>query len=162
MTNDQEKASRNQSPPSEGCPQDGVGNRKILTTIDSISIFRKFTSYLPADKSLRSRARALRKRGNLPEIIFWQKVHRGKFYSIDFDRQRVIGSYIVDFYVKGLSLIVEIDGASHNDRLEYDTQRENFLKNLGLKIWKTSSTEVMIDVDRVMNNLKDHIIHHYS
>ena len=151
------------SPPSEGCPQDGVGKvQNILTTIDSVLIIRKTKPFLPADKNLRARARALRKMGNLPEIIFWKQVHKRKFYNIDFDRQRVIDRYIVDFYVKGLSLVIEIDGASHNERGIYDEKRNSHLKSLGLKIWKVTSTEVMMDVDRVMENLKNYIIENYS
>ena len=32
----------------------------------------------------------------------------------DFDRQRPIDAYIVDFYCKDLMLAIEIDGESHN------------------------------------------------
>lgn len=90
MSNNEKENSQNGSPPSEGCPQDGVGNRTILTTIDAIPIYRRSSPYLPAEKSLHARARALRKMGNQPEIVFWQQVHKGKFYNIDFDRQRII------------------------------------------------------------------------
>ena len=163
MINDNNKISHDGSPPSEGCPQDGVEKKPpVLATIDSVPIYRKSATYLPAEKNLRNRARALRKMGNLPEIVFWQQVHKRKFYSIDFDRQRVIGHYIVDFYVKGLSLVVEIDGASHNEKKEYDNRRETYLQNLGLLVWKVSATEVMMDVERVMENLKKFIIDNYS
>lgn len=163
MGKDERENDLNGSPPSEGCPQDGVGKtQSILTTIHSIPIKRKKASYLPVNRNLRYRARALRKSGNLPEIVFWQQVHKGKFYNIDFDRQRVIGNYIVDFYIKSLSLIVEIDGASHNDKDQYDERRETYLRSLGLHIWKISSTEVMMDIERVMENLKDYIIQNYS
>jgi very-short-patch-repair endonuclease len=163
MSNNEKENSQNGSPPSEWCPQDGVGkNAPVLTTIDAIPIYRKPSPYLPAEKNLRNRARALRKMGNLPEIVFWLQVHKGKFYNIDFDRQRIIGHYIVDFYVKGLMLVVEIDGSSHNEKQEYDDRRENYLRNLGLLVWKVSATEVMMDVERVMENLKQYIIDKYS
>lgn len=163
MLKDENELKSVKSPPLEGGPQDGVEKRtKILTTIDSMPIHRKSTAYLPADKELRNRARALRKMGNRPEIVFWQQVHKRKFHNIDFDRQRVIGPYIVDFYVKGLGLIVEIDGSSHNGKEKYDERRENYLKKLGLNVWRTSSTEVMMDIDRVMNNLKNYIKKNYS
>ena len=162
MANHKIKISSEQSPPSEGCPQDGVGKDLILTTIDSIPIKRRNISYLPAEKNLRLRARALRKMGNRPEIVFWQQVHKGKFYQIDFDRQRVIGNYIVDFYIKGLGIIIEIDGSSHNDKLQYDERRETYFKILGLEVWKVSSTEIMMDVERVLNNLKTYLLQNYS
>ena len=135
MVKDEKDRNFRESPPSEGAspefisgwPQDGLGkDQKILTTISSIPIIRKQSLFLPADKGLRGRAKALRKRGNLPEIVFWQQVHKGKFHNIDFDRQRVIGRYIVDFYIKGLSLVIEIDGSSHNGKEKYDEQRNKY------------------------------------
>ncbi|WP_211222988.1 endonuclease domain-containing protein [Salinimicrobium terrae] len=163
MAGKKTKTSSEQSPPSEGWPQAGVGeNINILTTIETFPIKSINKPYLPADKNLRLRARALRKMGNLPEIVFWQQVHKRKFYNIDFDRQRVIGRYIVDFYVKGLGLVIEIDGASHNEKIQYDERRETYFKKLGLQVWKISSTEIMMDVERVMENLKNFIVGHYS
>ena len=156
------KASFEQSPPSEGWPQAGVGKPPILTIIDSTPIKRRQISYLEVNKNLRNRARSLRKMGNKPEIVFWQQVHKGKFYNIDFDRQRVIGNYIVDFYIKGLGLIIEINGSSHNEKVEYDERREKYFKDLGLQVWKTTSTEVMMDVEQVLENLKTFILENCS
>lgn len=75
-------------------------------------------------------AREKRKAGILPEVLFWQQVHKKKFYAIDFDRQRIIGDYIVDFYVKALGLVVEIDGSSHDHKQEYDAKRLLMTKKL--------------------------------
>ena len=163
MANKKTDASHEKSPPSEGWPQAGVGNtQNILTEIDTIKIKERKITYLPAEKCLRNRARALRKMGNLPEIIFWQQVHKRKFYNIDFDRQRVIGNYIVDFYVKGLGLVVEVDGSSHNNKQQYDERRENYLKSLGLNVYRITTIEVRTDVERVMEQLKTYIIENYS
>jgi len=42
-------------------------------------------------------------------VLFWKQVHKGKFYGINFNRQKIIGRYIVDFYVPSLSLVIEIE-----------------------------------------------------
>ena len=151
------------SPPLEGCPQDGVGNENIiLTYINSTAIYRNFRNDLPANHDLKYRARALRKAGNLPEVIFWQQVHKRKFHKIDFDRQRIIGNYIVDFYVKTLSLIIEIDGSSHDNKKEYDGRRENYLKELGLSLYRINANDVRHDVDRVMRKLEIYVMEKHS
>lgn len=134
----------------------------VVTYIKEIPIKRNFIENLPYNSRLKSRARALRKAGNYPEVVFWKQVHKGNFYSIDFDRQRIIGNYIVDFYVKTLGLIVEIDGESHNDKEGYDEVRENYLKSLGLQLFKTSSIRVLHDLDNVMKELENFIIEQYS
>jgi very-short-patch-repair endonuclease len=68
--------------------------------IDNIEI-KQFPNYiLPANPSLKIRAKTLRQARNLPEVLFWMQVTKGNFHNIDFDSQNVIGNYSVDFYVK--------------------------------------------------------------
>lgn len=129
----------------------------ILTVIDGVFVYRREINPLPANINLRNRAKSLRKAGVLSEVIFWLHVKNGLFYKIDFDRQRIIGNYIVDFYVKSLGLVVEIDGTSHNSKLEYDLKRDEFMKNLGLIIYRISDLRVRHDLGNVLNELKDFI-----
>ena len=104
----------------------------------------------------------MRKAGNYPEVVFWQQVHKGKFYNIDFDRQIIIGNYIVDFYVKDLGLVIEIDGESHNEKEEYDEIRENYLVSLGLKVFKTSNLKVLHDLENLLLDLENYIILNFA
>lgn len=58
------------------------------------------TNYIlnfPYTYALKDRAKALRKAGNFAEVVFWKQVRNKEFWKLDFDRQRVIGNYIVDF-----------------------------------------------------------------
>lgn len=91
------------SPPKEGCLKGGVVNNKQQKpeiTINSTPIRRNFIENLPYSPRLKQLAKKKRKEGILSEVLFWQQVHKGKFHKIDFDRQRVIGDFIVDFYIK--------------------------------------------------------------
>ena len=97
--------------------------QKSSHSIKGLAILRRYSKNLPYNSKLKQRARSLRKAGVLSELLFWQQVHKGKFWNIDFDRQNIIGSYIVDFYVKSLSLVIEIDGNSHIGKENYDRQR---------------------------------------
>jgi very-short-patch-repair endonuclease len=69
----------------------------------------------------------------------------------------VIGNYIVDFYIKSLGLIIEIDGTSHNEKEKYDLRRENYLKHLGLKIFRITDNRIKLDLSNVLEELKDYI-----
>jgi very-short-patch-repair endonuclease len=91
-------------------------------------------------------------------VLFWKQVHKGKFYRINFNRQKIIGNYIVDFYVPSLSLVIEIDGSSHNYKEEYDFRREEFLKSLGLIVYKIPDLEVKRNLSWILEGLKDFII----
>ena len=67
---------------------------------------------LPANKRLKEVARDLRKAGNEAEILLWKQLRRKQLCNLDFDRQRIIGSFIVDFYCPEKRVIIEIDGGS--------------------------------------------------
>ena len=47
----------------------------------------------------------------------WNELKNGQLMGYDFDRQRPIGNYIVDFYCKDLLLALEIDGITHQDEI---------------------------------------------
>jgi very-short-patch-repair endonuclease len=134
---------------------------EILTTIHNIPIKRNFILNLPYNPSLKDRAKALIKAGNFSEVVFWKEVRNKSFWNIDFDRQRIIGNYIVDFYVKTLGLVIEIDGEIHNFQEDYDEKRELFLKNLGLRIFRISTTKMKYDTENVMKDLEQFIISEY-
>ncbi len=89
---------------------------------------------IPKNKLLNERAKDLRKAGNLPEVIFWQTFKDKNKLGFDIDRQIIIGSYIVDFFIPELGLVFEIDGASHDNKLEYDAERDAFMKDLDLQV----------------------------
>lgn len=56
-------------------------------------------------------------------------------HHIHFKKQFHIHPYIVDFYLKTCGLVIECDGKHHRGKdLEYDSRRDTFLENLGLKI----------------------------
>lgn len=148
------------SPPSEGCPQDGVVETPTITVKNSIIQLNPVLE-LPYNPRLKQHARELRQAGNLPEVLFWMQVTKGGFYNIDFDRQRVIGDYIVDFYVKRLGLVVEIDGESHIGKEEYDREREDFLLSLGLRVYRIKVEDVMQRLPEVMKELEDYILEEY-
>ena len=135
---------------------------EILTIINDIPIKRNFVLILLYNASLKCRAKALRKAGNFSEVVFWKEVRNKSFWNIDFDRQRIIGNYIVDFYVKALGLVVEIDGEIHNFQEEYDEKREMFLKELGLKVFRISTTKMLFDTENVMKDLEQFIITEYK
>ena len=137
-------------------------DREIIAYINGLPVYRNFIENLPYNIKLKSRARALRKAGVLSEVIFWLQVHKEMFWKIDFDRQRIIGNYIVDFYVKTLGLVIEIDGSSHNSKEAYDKKREDYLVSLGLKVYKISDLRVKHDLNNVMLELENYIIEKFG
>ena len=137
-------------------------DKKLLTHINGVEIFRRKIQALPKNKELLDRSRSLKKGYVLSEVIFWKQVRNKEFHQIDFDRQRIIGNYIVDFYIKSLGIVIEIDGSSHNDKEEYDRKRQQFLESLDLKVYRISDFRVKNDLLNVMKELEDYIIEYFS
>ena len=111
---------------------------------------------LPYNPALKTRARELRKAGNRAEVLMWNQLKRGNFFGLDFDRQKIIGNYIVDFYCAETKTVVEVDGSSHDAKEEYDAQRDAFLAGLGLTVIHIRAEAVVADVAQVMAELKMH------
>ncbi|MDR0327266.1 MAG: DUF559 domain-containing protein [Planctomycetaceae bacterium] len=111
---------------------------------------------LPYNPALKARARELRKAGNLSEVLFWNQVKNKQFNKLDFDRQKIIGNYIVDFYCADCNVVIEIDGDSHDRKQEEDTRRDEFLKNLGLHVIRIADVDVRKNIEAVMAMLARH------
>lgn len=98
---------------------------------------------LPYNKQLVSRAKDLRKSRSLPEALLWCEIKGGKINGLDFDRQKIIGNYIVDFFCAGVGTVVEIDDKTHELKEKYDNVRDSYLQSLGLLVIHISAKEVL-------------------
>ena len=135
---------------------------EILTHIRGIPIKKTPPLMLPYNKKLKTLLPDKRKAGLLCEVLFWKQVHRRRFHQIDFDRQKIIGNYIVDFYVKSLGLAIEIDGWSHDFKQEYDIRRQRDLESYGVTVFRISNHDIKKNMEIVLRDLENFIMKHYG
>ena len=97
---------------------------------------------LPYQRDLIPRAIDLRKKATRQEEHLWYDFLRR--YPIRFQRQKVISTYIADFYCHSAKLIVELDGDQHGEaaQQQYETIRTTELERMGLKILRFSNSDV--------------------
>jgi len=110
---------------------------------------------LPYNPELKQLAKELRRNMTLSEVLLWNELKQKKMLGFDFDRQRPIGEYIVDFYCKDLSLAIEIDGDTHIYRYDYDDERQRALEKMGVRFLRFEDIEVkkhMLNVLRVIED----------
>ena len=69
--------------------------------------------------------------------------------GLKFRRQHPTGPYVVDFFCQEVGLVVEIDGASHEDREEKDSERTAYLEKQGLRVFRVTNANVMGDPEAV-------------
>jgi very-short-patch-repair endonuclease len=88
--------------------------------------------FLPYNKNLTTLARENRTNPTKAESKMWNEILRMRqFESFKFLRQKPIAGYIVDFYCSELRLVIEIDGDSHAESVEYDAERTRVLESVG-------------------------------
>ncbi|ABL01201.1 protein of unknown function DUF559 [Pelobacter propionicus DSM 2379] len=116
------------------------------------------TAFLPYNKNLTTLARENRKNPTPAESKIWNEVLRlRQFADYKFLRQKPLGSYIVDFYCSELRLVIEIDGDSHADTIEYDGERTKFLQSLGVSVVRYTNADVMRNIQGVHEDLCERI-----
>jgi very-short-patch-repair endonuclease len=108
----------------------------------------EFHPILP-DKLL-FRGRELRKESTWPERRLWNCLRDRRLGGLKFRRQAAIGPFIVDYYCHEHRLVVELDGASHDGRGEYDRDREQYLQCENLHILRFHNDDVLRDVEPVL------------
>jgi very-short-patch-repair endonuclease len=88
------------------------------------------------------------------EVILWNQLKQKKMLGYDFDRQRPILNYIVDFYCKELQLAIEIDGISHEGREIQDREREAQLEAVGIYVMRFEERSVKYDLQNVLVSIQ--------
>lgn len=87
-------------------------------------------------------AKNLRKRGTPQENHLWYDFL--STYPIRFQRQKVIGNHIIDFYCHKAKLAIEIDGSQHytDEAKNDDARRTEMLENYGLKVIRFTNAQI--------------------
>ena len=108
--------------------------------------------HIPYNKNLKDFSRKLRNNQTLGETLLWMELQKKQMRGYQFNRQKPLGNYIVDFYCKKLSLVIEIDGASHDfeEIMVKDIERQRILEELGLKFLRFSEIDVRRKMDEVL------------
>lgn len=109
---------------------------------------------LTYDPSLKNLAKGLRKKGVLSEVLLWQNLKKKLGLGYDFHRQKPISKYIVDFFCPELMLAIEIDGVTHNDKLDRDRIRQNHLEQLGISFLRFTDNEVKSNLPGVLEAIQ--------
>ena len=94
----------------------------------------------------------------MSEVLLWQRLKNKQFHKLDFDRQKIIGNYIVDFYCPQRRAVIEIDGDSHNEKVEYDAERDKYMEALGLRIIRIYDLEVKVNLEGVLDYLRKELM----
>ena len=107
--------------------------------------------------NLKEFSTALRKNQTKEEKHLWYDFLRQ--YPVRFNRQKVLGPYIVDFYCASAKLVIELDGSQHysEEGSEDDKIRDRYLARLGIKVVRYSNLEITREFDAVCVDISEHV-----
>ncbi len=107
----------------------------------------------PDEPNSLTRARAARREATPAERKLWGKLRARQLSGAKFRRQVWLGPFIADFFCAEARLIVEVDGDSHADQLDYDRRRTNWLAREGFRLVRVTNSDVMRNLDGVLEHI---------
>jgi len=114
---------------------------------------------LPYNPILKNIAQELRKSSTLSEVLLWRHIKGRQMLGFDFGRQKPINNFIVDFFCAELMLAIEIDGDTHNYKINYDIERQSKIEAFGVKFLRFTDTEVKQNIEGVLQIIELWILH---
>ena len=110
-----------------------------------------------ANPRLTAFAKELRKNMTRHERHLWYDFL--KDLPVMIHRQKVIGPYIVDFYIAGKKLVIELDGSQHYSipGKQADAVRDGYLREQGLTVLRYSNSDVDRDFPGVCGDILAHL-----
>ena len=101
------------------------------------------------NEKLTKNAQELRKNMTKEEKHLWYDFL--KYLPVTVHRQKVIGKYIVDFYIAEKEIAIELDGSQHYEDvgLMNDEKRTQYLDQYGIKVIRISNLDVLKNFEGV-------------
>ncbi len=92
------------------------------------------------------------------EKLLWECL-RGKNLWFKFNRQHIVGDYIVDFICIEKSLVVEVDGGYHSEyeQIQKDEMRTESLRRMGFRVIRFANEDVYGRIQDVIDKIKEEL-----
>ncbi len=135
------------SPRGRGVGGEGAISATVLG-VERASITTTLESELPNTPSaqdqtwLQARARELRQQQTPQESTLWLQLRAKRFSGFKFRRRQTLGRFIVDFVCFSQKLIVELDGGQHTEAVDYDAERDAWLRQQGFRVLRFWNNEM--------------------
>ena len=110
------------------------------------------------NSKLKSNAQELRRSMTKEERHLWYDFLKG--LPVTVHRQKIIGTYIVDFYIAASKVVIELDGTQHfeDKGRQKDLQRDAYLRSLGLTVLRYANSDVNRNFQGVCQDIWNHVM----
>ena len=109
------------------------------------------------NSKLISNAKQLRKNMTKEERHLWYDCL--KLLPVTVHRQKVLGPYIVDFYIASPKIVIELDGSQHYEpeHQTRDAQRDGYLMENGYRVLRYSNADINYRFREVCDDIWNHL-----
>lgn len=83
------------------------------------------------------------------ERRLWYRLRAHRFQGLKFKRQVPIGPYVADFACLRAKVVIEVDGAQHNEN-QKDKARDQFLSEQGFRVLRFWNNDVLRSTDEIL------------
>lgn len=115
-----------------------------------------YPAKLPED--IRAYAREMRNRMTDAEALLWMMLRNRRIAGAKFRRQHPVGRYILDFYCDEKRLGIELDGGQHSEAVEYDKQRDSWLRVQGIQVLRFWNNQMLTETEVVLEVIYQAIV----
>ena len=106
-------------------------------------------------KSIRVKARQLRRDQTDAEQRIWARLRDRQLCGAKFRRQHPIGPFVADFCCPQRKLVVELDGGQHADDVVADQKRSRFLEERSYRVLRFWNHDVLGNTDGVLERIAE-------
>lgn len=111
------------------------------------------TMYFRAKPGVVESAKLLRNSMTYHEKLLWEKLKGKQICGIRFRRQHPIDLFIADFFCHKARLVVEVDGAIHNNKGQYDDGRSSEMEKYGIQVIRFTNNDVVNSIEKVIQQI---------
>jgi very-short-patch-repair endonuclease len=121
-------------------------------------VVNEHRSKLDVSVKIRSRrreaARLLRQQQTKSERLLWEQLRNRQLRGRKFRRQQQFGPFVVDFYCVSERLVVEIDGAIHDEQREADAERQRIIQLTGDRVVRLTAELVESNMAEALRRIE--------
>ncbi len=103
--------------------------------------------------AIHQHAQDLRRDQTPAERQLWASLRGKQLGGFRFRRQHPIGPFIVDFCCLSPRLVIEVDGNSHAEQVEYDEARTAYLEERGYAVVRFTNEDVQRRLEGVLDEI---------
>ena len=111
-----------------------------------------------ASAAMQVRARELRHEMTPAEKKLWWRIRNGQLNGAHIRQQHAVGPFIVDFFCAKSKLVIEVDGDTHAEQVEYDAERTRWLnEQKHYRVIRFTNNDVLHRINAVVERIKQEL-----